>query len=100
MGESTVDSMFWPGTSAPSTAAPGGADPAAAAEHARRASSFGAAAAAYAAHRPDYPAAAIAWALGPVAAILLVVVGALHLVGEGGLLEALRKDGHTPRQLD
>lgn len=30
----------------------------------------------------------------------LVVVGALHLVGKGGLLEALRKDGHTARQLD
>jgi SAM-dependent methyltransferase len=37
-----------------------------AAEHARRASSFGSAAAAYAAHRPDYPAAAIAWALEPL----------------------------------
>lgn len=33
------------------------------AEHARRAASFGAAAQAYATHRPDYPAAAIAWAL-------------------------------------
>jgi hypothetical protein len=30
----------------------------------------------------------------------LVVVGALHLVGTGGLLEALRKDGFTPRELD
>ena len=30
----------------------------------------------------------------------LVVVGALHLVGKGGLLEGLRKDGHTPQQLD
>jgi hypothetical protein len=30
----------------------------------------------------------------------LVVVGALHLVGRGGLLEALRKDGFAPRQLD
>ncbi len=29
----------------------------------------------------------------------LVVVGALHLVGKGGLLEALRKDGHAPEQL-
>jgi SAM-dependent methyltransferase len=49
------------------------ADPAAAAllassEHARRAASFGAAAAAYAEHRPDYPAAGIRWALGPVTA--------------------------------
>ena len=30
----------------------------------------------------------------------LVVVGALHLVGKGGLLEALRRDGHAPQQLD
>jgi uncharacterized protein len=30
----------------------------------------------------------------------LVVVGALHLVGKGGLLEGLRKDGHSPQQLD
>jgi uncharacterized protein len=30
----------------------------------------------------------------------LVVVGALHLVGRGGLLEALRKDGHAAQQLD
>ncbi len=29
-----------------------------------------------------------------------VVVGALHLVGEGGLLELLRKDGFTPQQLN
>lgn len=34
-------------------------------EHARRAASFGAAAQAYATHRPDYPAAAIGWALEP-----------------------------------
>ncbi|HEX9065819.1 MAG TPA: class I SAM-dependent methyltransferase [Streptosporangiaceae bacterium] len=34
-------------------------------EHARRASSFGAAAHAYATHRPDYPAAAVAWSLEP-----------------------------------
>ncbi|MCX4096417.1 class I SAM-dependent methyltransferase [Nocardia sp. alder85J] len=33
---------------------------------ARRAASFGAVAAAYAEHRPDYPAAAIRWALAPV----------------------------------
>lgn len=37
-------------------------------EHARRATSFGAAAAAYAEHRPDYPAAAIRWALDPITA--------------------------------
>ena len=30
----------------------------------------------------------------------LVVVGALHLVGTGGLLEALRKDGYAPTQLN
>ncbi len=35
---------------------------------ARRASSFGAAATAYAQHRPDYPLAAIRWALEPVTA--------------------------------
>ena len=30
----------------------------------------------------------------------LVVVGTLHLVGSGGLLELLRKDGHPAQQLD
>jgi uncharacterized protein len=30
----------------------------------------------------------------------LVVVGALHLVGKGGLLELLRRDGVTPQQLN
>ncbi len=30
----------------------------------------------------------------------LVVVGALHLVGEGGLLELLRRDGFAPQQLN
>jgi uncharacterized protein len=30
----------------------------------------------------------------------LVVVGALHLVGDGGLLELLRKDGFTPVQMN
>jgi uncharacterized protein len=29
-----------------------------------------------------------------------VIVGALHLVGDGGLLELLRKDGFTPQQLN
>ena len=29
-----------------------------------------------------------------------VIVGALHLVGEGGLLELLRKDGFAPQQLN
>ncbi|HEX6933638.1 MAG TPA: class I SAM-dependent methyltransferase [Streptosporangiaceae bacterium] len=37
----------------------------AATEHARRAASFGAAATAYAEHRPDYPVAAIRWAIEP-----------------------------------
>jgi SAM-dependent methyltransferase len=41
------------------------ADVPAATEYARRASSFGAAATAYAEHRPDYPVAAIRWALDP-----------------------------------
>jgi len=44
----------------------GGHDVPAAAEHARRAASFGAAATEYAQHRPDYPVAAIRWALEPV----------------------------------
>jgi uncharacterized protein YbaP (TraB family) len=30
----------------------------------------------------------------------LVIVGALHLVGDGGLLELLRKDGFAAAQLD
>jgi uncharacterized protein len=30
----------------------------------------------------------------------LIVVGSLHLVGDGGLLELLRKDGYTATQLD
>ena len=30
----------------------------------------------------------------------LVVVGSLHLVGEGGLLELLRKDGYAATQLN
>lgn len=38
-------------------------------EHATRAASFGAAAQAYATHRPDYPAAAIAWALEPAVSL-------------------------------
>jgi len=36
-------------------------------QHSKRAASFGAAASAYAQHRPDYPVAAIEWALAPVA---------------------------------
>jgi ubiquinone/menaquinone biosynthesis C-methylase UbiE len=38
-------------------------------EISRRAASFGGAAAAYALHRPDYPVAAITWALEPVAEV-------------------------------
>ncbi len=29
-----------------------------------------------------------------------VVVGALHLVGDGGLLELVRRDGYHPEQLN
>jgi uncharacterized protein len=29
-----------------------------------------------------------------------VIVGALHLVGDGGLLELLRREGFTPQQLN
>jgi SAM-dependent methyltransferase len=56
-----------------------------------RARSFGAAAAAYAEHRPGYPAAAVDWALGPVAG------GALRLLdlaaGTGKLTESLLTRG-------
>lgn len=56
-----------------------------------RARSFGAAAAAYAEHRPGYPAAAIDWALAPVAG------GTLRLLdlaaGTGKLTEALLARG-------
>jgi SAM-dependent methyltransferase len=38
-------------------------------QHVRRARAFGAAAAAYAEHRPDYPIAAITWALEPLTAL-------------------------------
>jgi len=57
-------------------------------EHARRASSFGAAAAAYARHRPDYPVAAIRWALEPVAGLLADPVRILDLGAGTGLLTA------------
>ncbi|MHB1596134.1 MAG: class I SAM-dependent methyltransferase [Streptosporangiaceae bacterium] len=62
--------------------------------HARRASSFGKAAAAYAEHRPDYPAAAIAWAIEPVASrtgrpLRIVDLGA----GTGKLTAALIGQG-------
>ncbi|MBO0841196.1 MAG: class I SAM-dependent methyltransferase [Sciscionella sp.] len=60
--------------------------------HARRASSFGASAAAYARHRPDYPAAAIEWALAPAGAGSLRVLdlGA----GTGKLTAGIRALGH------
>jgi SAM-dependent methyltransferase len=60
----------------------GGADPEA------RARSFGAVAAAYAEHRPGYPAAAVGWALSPLAG-----VGPPHVLdlgaGTGKLAESL-----------
>ncbi len=69
-------------------------------EHARRAASFGAAAQAYATHRPDYPDAAIAWALEPAFALAAGrgrPVRVLDLgAGTGKLtaqLAALRPDG-------
>jgi SAM-dependent methyltransferase len=56
-----------PARPAPADTAPANTEAELAAEeHARRASSFGAAAAAYAEHRPDYATAAIAWALEPI----------------------------------
>ena len=59
-------------------------------EHALRAASFGAAAQAYAEHRPDYPAAAIRWALGPVALPVGRPVRLLDLgAGTGKLTAAL-----------
>jgi SAM-dependent methyltransferase len=58
-----------------------------------RARSFGAAAAAYAAHRPGYPAAAVDWALAPVAG------GPLRLLdlaaGTGKLTQALVDRGEV-----
>lgn len=69
-------------------------------EHARRAASFGAAAAAYARHRPDYPAAAVSWALEPVtpgpqrpAEILDLGAGTGKLTAQ---LAALTLDGLAP----
>jgi len=69
-------------------------------EHARRAASFGAAARAYAVHRPDYPLAAIRWALEPAAGQARQPVRFLDLgAGTGKLtaqLAALRLDGGRP----
>lgn len=60
--------------------------------HARRANSFGAHAAAYADHRPDYPQAAVRWALEPLG-------GGPHDVldlgaGTGKLAGVLLAEGH------
>jgi SAM-dependent methyltransferase len=52
-------------------------------EHARRAASFGAAARAYATHRPDYPAAAIGWALEPARALAAVKQRPLRILDLG-----------------
>ncbi|GAA1264244.1 class I SAM-dependent methyltransferase [Saccharothrix xinjiangensis] len=60
---------------------------------ARRANSFGAHAAAYAEHRPDYPVAAVRWALGP-----LGDDGPLRVLdlaaGTGKLTGVLLAEGH------
>ena len=61
--------------------------------HARRASSFGARASDYAAHRPDYPVAAVRWALEPVS-----TGGPLRVLdlaaGTGKLTGVLCAEGH------
>jgi SAM-dependent methyltransferase len=57
-------------------------------EHARRAASFGAAATQYAQHRPDYPVAAIRWALEPVAGLDRDPVRILDLGAGTGKLTA------------
>lgn len=64
------------------------------ATHSRRAASFGAAAAAYARHRPDYPVAAIRWALEPVAGIRRPL-DALDLGAGTGKLTAQLADLYT-----
>ena len=69
-------------------------------EHTRRAASFGAAARAYAEHRPDYPLAAIRWALEPAAGQAGQPVRILDLgAGTGKLtaqLAGLALDGGRP----
>jgi len=62
--------------------------PAAGDERARRAASFGAAAGAYAEHRPDYPATAIDWALGPVRSLARTPAEILDLGAGTGKLTA------------
>ncbi len=61
--------------------------------HARRANSFGARASDYAAHRPDYPVAAVRWALEPVS-----TGGPLRVLdlaaGTGKLTGVLCAEGH------
>ncbi|MFD5829352.1 class I SAM-dependent methyltransferase [Lentzea sp. NPDC060358] len=61
--------------------------------HARRADSFGAQAEAYAEHRPDYPVAAIRWALEPLGADEPLDVLDLA-AGTGKLTAGLCAEGH------
>lgn len=62
---------------------------------ARRASSFGAVAAAYAEHRPDYPEAAVRWALEPAFETTDAVLDVLDLgAGTGKLTASLVALGH------
>src|SRR5258706_3646548 len=72
-------------------------------EHSRRAASFGAAARAYAEHRPDYPLAAIRWAIDPAAGQAEHPVRILDLGAETGKLTAqlagLALDGGRPNVL-
>jgi SAM-dependent methyltransferase len=79
----------------------GGPGTNAATEHARRAASFGAAAAEYAQHRPDYPVAAIDWALEPVVDVHRDRLRILDLgAGTGKLtaqLAGLMLDGIRPQ---
>jgi SAM-dependent methyltransferase len=90
--------MDAPATDSPGTGGPGTN---AVTEHARRAASFGAAATEYAQHRPDYPVAAIRWALEPVVrahrhSLRILDVGA----GTGKLtaqLAGLALDGARPQ---
>ncbi|MEV6244310.1 class I SAM-dependent methyltransferase [Lentzea sp. NPDC051838] len=61
--------------------------------HARRADSFGAQARAYAEHRPDYPVAAIRWALEPLGSAERLDVLDLA-AGTGKLTAGLVAEGH------
>ncbi|WP_112262629.1 class I SAM-dependent methyltransferase [Lentzea terrae] len=61
--------------------------------HARRADSFGAQAEAYAEHRPDYPVAAIRWALEPLGSSERLEVLDLA-AGTGKLTAGLVEEGH------